>query len=150
MMSLRNSFVALTAAAMIGGFSGTALAQDMGGYEIKSFEDLEFVPFAEGSPLELAVLWGDMATGPVGFIVRVPGGTAEPMHSHTSDYRAIVLEGQALHWIDTEDKDSVEPVGEGGYWFQPADQVHGDANPTDEPTLALIIFDGPVDFVPAE
>jgi quercetin dioxygenase-like cupin family protein len=122
----------------------------MGGYEIKAFEDLEFVPFAEGSPIMVSILWGDMATGPVGALISAPGGLQEPMHSHTSDYRAVVLDGQALHWIEGEDKSTVEPVGEGGYWFQPADQVHGDANPTDEQLLLLVIFDGPVDFIPAE
>jgi hypothetical protein len=72
------------------------------------------------------------------------------MHSHTSTYRAIIIEGSALHWIEGEDKGSVEPVGKGGYWLQPGDQVHGDENVSEEPSLSLIVFDGPLDFIMAE
>lgn len=120
------------------------------GYDIRNFDDLEFVPLAEGSPVQMAVLWGDPATGPSGFVVRFPPGFEAPMHSHTSGYRAVVLEGPTLHWIDGETKADVEALTRGGYWFQPAGQGHADANPSEEPTVDLIIFDGPSNFVPAE
>lgn len=149
MVSTRYAVLAMALLAMISVRSGPVLAEDMG-YEIKAMEDLKFVPFGEGSPVQMSLLWGDPATGPVGFLLKIPPGFDAGMHSHTSNYRAVILDGKALHWIDSEDKAAVKPVGEGGYWSQPGGQVHGDANPGDQPALALVIFDGPVDFIPAK
>jgi hypothetical protein len=56
------------------------------GYQIKQYEDLEFVPLTEGSPVEISVLWGDPAVGPVGpvgLLARFPSGFEAPIHAHT-------------------------------------------------------------------
>jgi quercetin dioxygenase-like cupin family protein len=148
MTKFRNRILKLATVASMACLPAVAVAQD--GYEIRSFDDLEFAPMAEGSPVQISVLWGDPATGPVGFLVRIPAGFEQPMHTRTSDYRAVVIEGSALHWIEGEDKRMVGPVGKGGYWLQPGGQVHGDKNPGDEDALGLVIFDGPVDFILAE
>jgi quercetin dioxygenase-like cupin family protein len=150
MMKLKNSILKLATVAIIGCLPAAALAgAHLGGYDIRSFDDLEFAP-VEGLPIEMSVLWDDPATGPSGFLVRIPPGFEYPMHSHTSNYRTVIIEGSALHWIEGEDKGAVEPVGNGGYWAQPGGQVHGDANVGDQPWLGLVIFDGPLDFIPAE
>ena len=150
MHSLRTGILALAGIALVAGLHASASAQDMGDYVIKQLDELEFVPFAEGSPLQVSVISGDMATGPVTFLLRVPPNFDEPIHAHTSGYRAVIIKGSALHWIDGEDRDAAEPVEPGGYWYQPGGQFHGDANPTDEETVAVITFDGPPDFIPKE
>ena len=61
---------------------------------ITSYKDLQFAPLGEGNPVEAALLWGDPGTGPVAFLVRMPEGCSEPWHSHTSTYRAVLIEGQ--------------------------------------------------------
>ena len=71
-------------------------------------------------------------------------------HTHTANYRGIVIEGTAKHWTSDESKDEAPPVEAGGWWFQPAGQAHTDANVGDQPALALIMFDGPFDLVPAK
>jgi hypothetical protein len=140
----------LASIALSGGQVLPVAAEDMGGYEIKGFEDLQFGPFGEGSPVQMAVLWGDPMSGPSAFILKVPPGFETPMHTHSATYKAVVLDGEALHWLDTEDKAAVSLVGKGGYWIQPGGQVHADANPTDKEAVALLIYDGPLDFLPAE
>lgn len=150
MTKLGKFLVAAVAAPL---FLGPAPAPAGGhgeGYMMTPFESLEFQPLAEGSPVMIAVLWGDPMTGPSGFLLRLPAGFEAPMHTHTASYRAVVVDGEALHWIEGEDKAMAASLGEGGYWLQPGGQAHGDANPGDSPSLSLVIFDGPFDFVAAE
>jgi hypothetical protein len=120
------------------------------GYQMMQYDDLEFVPLAEGSPVEMSVLWGDPAVGPVGLLVRFPAGFDFPLHAHTFGYRAVVMEGSVLHWIEGEDKNSVAPLGQGGYWRQPGGQFHGDADAGDAPYILMVYLDGPFDVIMPE
>ena len=122
----------------------------VGGYETMQYDDLEFVPLAEGSPVEISVLWGDMAVGPVGLLLRFPAGFEAPLHAHTFGYRAVVIEGSVLHWIEGEDKNTVVPLGQGGYWLQPGGQFHGDADAGEAPYILFVYLDGPFDFIMPE
>lgn len=114
---------------------------------ITSQKDLQFAPLGEGNPVEAALLWGDPATGPVAFLVRMPAGYTEPWHSHTSTYRAVLIEGQ----FQSRGKDAAtnftEISGPGAYLVQPGGQTHSEVNAGDRPLLALVCFDGPADFV---
>ena len=144
---LRNTAKAVIICSLpVSAFAGS----HVDGYEMKQYGDLEFVPLAEGSPVEISVLWGDPAVGPVGLLARFPAGFEVGMHAHTFGYRAVVLEGSVLHWIDGEDKNTVAPLGQGGYWLQPGGQFHGDADAGDAPYLLFVYFDGPFDFIPPE
>ena len=146
-MPLKNRIFKLAAVALVGCAPLTALADGhSASYDIRSIDDLQFGPFGEG-PVEIAVLWGDPSSGPSGFILKIPAGFEAPVHSHTASYRAVVIEGAALHWLGTEDKDSAAPLSAGGYWLQPGGQLHGDANASDGTSLALVIFDGTLDFM---
>ncbi len=85
MKFITNGLAAMSVVAVAALAAPAALAgAHLGAYDIRSFEDLEFAPMEEGSPIEISVLWGDPATGPSGFLVRIPAGFEAPMHSHTS------------------------------------------------------------------
>ena len=58
-----------------------------------AYEDLQFGPIAEGSPVEAALLWGNPETGPAAVLVRFPEGFAEPLHSHSSTYHSVLVKG---------------------------------------------------------
>ena len=60
---------------------------------ITAYEDLQFGPLGEGSPVEAALLWGNPETGPAAVLVRFPEGFAEPFHSHSSTYHAVLVKG---------------------------------------------------------
>ena len=79
-------------------------------------------PFVEGSPVEVAVLWGNPETGPAAVMVRFPEGYQEPWHYHTSTYRAVSIKGE----IQTRSKEgdpTVSIVYEyGAYIVQPGAQ----------------------------
>lgn len=114
------------------------------------FDDLEWTPMAEGVPVDLSVLWGNLETGPVGFLIRVAPGFAAPMHSHSANYRAVVVSGRHKHWIEGEDPEAMDLLGPGSVFVQAADQLHGDANVTDEPVVSFVYFDGPFDMIVPE
>jgi len=116
---------------------------------ITPYKDLRFVPLGEGNPVEAALLWGDPATGPVAFLVRMPAGYAEPWHSHTSTCRAVLIEGEFRSRGEDAATDFADIYGPGAYLVQPGGQTHTEVNAGDRPLLALVFFEGPADFVPA-
>jgi hypothetical protein len=119
---------------------------------ITAYEDLHFAPLGEGSPVEIAMLWGDPATGPAAVLVRLPEGYAEPWHSHSSTYRAVLINGE----FQTRSKDSNNAItstdvyGPGSYMVQPGGGIHSEVNAGHGKLVALVYFEGPVDFVLAE
>lgn len=117
---------------------------------ITSYKDLQFAPLGEGNPVEAALLWGDPATGPAAFIVRMPAGYTEPWHSHTASYRAVLIQGQFKSRGKNAATDITEVYGPGCYLVQPGGQPHAEVNAGDQPLLALVYFEGPPDFVPAQ
>lgn len=114
---------------------------------IKSHNDLQFAPLGEGNPVEAALLWGDPGTGPAAFLIRIPEGYAEPWHTHTSTYRAVLIEGRVQSRGKDAATDLAEIYGPGSYLVQPGGQIHSEVNAGDGPLLALVFFEGPADFV---
>jgi hypothetical protein len=62
-------------------------------------EDLPFAPLAEGSPVHVAVLWGNPETGSAAVMVELPGEYREPWHSHSSTYHAVRVEANKQNAI---------------------------------------------------
>ena len=114
---------------------------------ITAYDDLQFVPLAEGSPAEIAMLWGNPETGPAAVMVRFPEGYQEPWHSHTSTYHSVLIKGE----FQTRSRGAGIPVsdtyGPGSYAVQPGGDVHAEVNAGAGELVALVYFDGPVDFV---
>jgi quercetin dioxygenase-like cupin family protein len=112
---------------------------------VTPLQDARFVPNDPREPdgPQLAVLWGDPARGPSTMLVKVKKSTF-PLHSHTADYHLVVLEGTVKHWAEGELESNAKALGPGSYWFQPGNQVHGDACVTDE-CLVHIHWAGPRD-----
>lgn len=112
-----------------------------------AYEDLQFAPLGEGSPVQIAMLWGNPETGPAAVMVRFPEGYAEPWHSHSSTYHSVLIKGE----FQTKSKNGTEIVSEvygpGSYAVQPGSAVHSEVNAGPGELVALVYFDGPVDFV---
>jgi quercetin dioxygenase-like cupin family protein len=116
---------------------------------VTAYEDLPFSPLAEGSPVQIALLWGDPATGPAAVMVRFPEGYAEPWHSHSSTYHATLVKGEFR--TRSPDGSSADTVyGPGAVVVQPGGEVHSEVNAGDGEMVALVHFEGPIDFVPAD
>jgi quercetin dioxygenase-like cupin family protein len=114
-----------------------------------AFEDLEFGPLGEGSPVEAALLWGNPETGPAAVMVRFPAGFKEPFHSHSSTYHAVLVKG-AFQSHSPDQAEEPPVLGPGSYVMQPGGEVHAEANAGDGEMAAVVFFDGPIDFALAE
>jgi quercetin dioxygenase-like cupin family protein len=117
---------------------------------ITSYENLEFAPVAEGSPVEVAMLWGDPVNGPVAVLVRFPEGYAEPWHSHTSTYRSVLIKGKFQNRKANNGGGTDEIVSPGAYSVQAGGEVHSEANAGEGEMVAFVYFEGPIDFVMPE
>ena len=113
---------------------------------LTAYEDMQFVPLAEGNPVEVAVLWGNPETGPAAVMVRFPEGYQEPWHSHTSTYHSVLVKGRFQSRSKNEISESVT-YGPGSYAVQPGGVVHSEVNAGTGELVAFVYFDGPVDFV---
>jgi len=115
---------------------------------ITAYDNLQFAPLAEGSPVEAALLWGDPSTGPAAVMVRFPEGFEEPLHSHSSTYHAVMIKGQIK--INRQDSDTSSAYGPGSYMTQQGGEVHAECNAGQGEMVALVYFEGPIDFSLAE
>ena len=113
---------------------------------ITAYEDLDFAPLGEGSPAQAALLWGDPATGPAALLVRFPEGYSEPWHSHSATYRAVLVKGE-FQSRTRDATDSKTVYGPGTFMVQPGGVEHSEVNAGRDDMIALVYFEGPVDFV---
>jgi hypothetical protein len=86
-----------------------------------SFADLKWVELPERKGMQFALLSGDPKTGPYTQIRRVPGGTDNPPHSHSSEIKNVIIIGV---WYTGPDAASAKDFGPGSVVVMPADWVH--------------------------
>ena len=116
---------------------------------VTAFDELEFGPIAEGSPVSAALLWGNPEVGPAAVLVRFPEGFEEPFHSHSSTYHSVLVKGEFLS-RDPDKPDNTRSYGPGSYAVQPGGEVHAEVNAGTGEMVALVYFEGPIDFQLAE
>jgi Domain of unknown function (DUF4437) len=86
-----------------------------------SFADLKWVELPERKGMQFALLSGDPKTGPYTQIRRVPGGTDNPLHSHSSEIKNVIIRGV---WYTGADTASAKDFGPGSVVVMPAEWVH--------------------------
>jgi hypothetical protein len=126
--------------------SAVALAALSASASAKTFEDVmipaQRIPWAieaPGQPQRLGALWGKRSIGPAGTLLKVPGGFVAPVHMHTADYRAVVIEGIWKHWPEGASKTRAIALRPGSYWTQKARKWHADACVSKAPCTILLI-----------
>ena len=109
---------------------------------------MQWQPYGPGSPLQVAVLWGDR-TKPVQYAMylKMPAGFEAGRHSHTNDYHAIAIQGR---WVHSNEDGKPHQLTAGGVAFQPGKQVHNDVCRGTTDCILLIYQMGPGDFIPAK
>lgn len=106
-------------------------------------EKIPWAVEAHGQPQRLGALWGHRSTGPAGTLLKVPGGFVAPIHTHTADYRAVVIEGIWKHWPEGANKDKTMALRPGSYWTQKARKWHADACVSKASCTILLINSDP-------
>ena len=86
-----------------------------------SFADLKWVELPEREGMQFAVLSGDPKVGPYTQIRKVPAGTDNPLHSHSSEIKNVIISGL---WFTGPDAASAKDFGPGSVVVMPADWVH--------------------------
>jgi hypothetical protein len=86
-----------------------------------SFTDLKWVELSERKGMQFAALSGDPKTGPYTQIRKVPGDTDNPLHSHSSEIKNVIISGV---WYTGVDPASAKDFGPGSVVMMPADWVH--------------------------
>jgi ChrR Cupin-like domain len=86
-----------------------------------SFADLKWVELPERKGMQFAVLSGDPKVGPYTQIRKVPAGTDNPLHWHSSEIKNVIISGL---WFTGADAASAKDFGPGSVVVMPADWVH--------------------------
>lgn len=107
--------------------------------------DLKWQPIMPNNPdaPQIALVHGDMKKGPVSFFIKINKGVKGPVHSHTADYQAVVIQGNPVHWADGEE--DPKPLPPGSFFFQPGKQMHGDGCTGDTDCISFVSMNGPFD-----
>lgn len=119
---------------------------DTGGYRLVEPAGLAWKPASPGGP-EIAIVTGTLDQGG-GYFMRLAPGHKPGLHTHTSDYHAIVISGAPKHWLPGEEK-KAQALGPGSYWFQPGGQPHGDECTGTEPCVLYLVVTSAFDYAPA-
>src|SRR5262245_32508406 len=105
----------------------TLLAQDVSHMQqsktpfMVSFADLKLVKVPERKGMQFAILSGDPKTGPYTQIRKVPAGTDNGLHSHSSEIKNVIISGV---WYTGPDSASVKDFGPGSVVVMPGDWLH--------------------------
>jgi hypothetical protein len=76
-----------------------------------------------GGP-KMAQISGDYKKGPYSGLLKLPAGFTSPLHSHSGDYEAILVEGQMRNWLKGDDGSKAVKLNPGSYWTMPAKLEH--------------------------
>ncbi len=100
----------------------------------------------EAGELNAGPAYGDLQAGRHGTFIRMPAGFVSPLHSHTEDYFAVVIEG-----VGANDPVGAEPtrLPVGSYWFQRGEEDHVTRCLSETDCLFFIVQPGKFDYVPA-
>lgn len=93
----------------------------------------------------LGVLHGDPAKPNADVMLRVPGRTSIPMHTHTSAERMVLISGQMQVMYEGQNMAVLKP---GSYAYGPAKVPHKATCMSTVPCVLFIAFEGPVDAIP--
>ena len=86
-----------------------------------SFTDLKWTELPERKGMQFAVLSGDPKKGEYTQMRKVPAGTDNPLHAHSSELKNVIISGV---WYTGVDATSARDFGPGSIVMMPANWVH--------------------------
>jgi len=98
-------------------------------------------------PMQAANAYGDMQKEGHGTFLKMPGGFASPIHSHTNEYDAVVLSGTIVN-SEVGEKDIT--MNAGSYWHQVGKHQHVTKCVSKEGCLVFLSQPKNFDFIPAK
>jgi len=86
-----------------------------------SFTDLRWTELPERKGMQFAVLSGDPRKGAYTQMRKVPAGTDNPLHTHSSELKNVIISGV---WYTGAEGASARDFGPGSIVMMPANWVH--------------------------
>jgi len=86
-----------------------------------AFTDLKWSELSERKGMQFSVLAGDPKSGPYTQLRKVPAGTDNPLHSHSSEIKNVVISGT---WYTGADAASARDFGPGSVIVMPGNWLH--------------------------
>ena len=111
-----------------------------------SFTDLKWTELPERKGMQFAVLSGDPKTGEYTQIRKVPAGTDNPLHSHSSEIKNVIISGV---WYTGPDAASARDFGPGSVVMMPANWLHVSGCRPGSDCVFYQEGEGKFDFVPS-
>jgi len=112
--------------------------------------DLKWAPLdAKLAPgVMSADVWGDHTTGAFGGFTKFPAGFQTPVHSHTNEYKIVVVSGT---FLQAPEGKPVVRLGPGSYLMQPAGSYrHTTGCDKASDCVVFIQSDGKFDLIPVD
>jgi quercetin dioxygenase-like cupin family protein len=111
-----------------------------------SFSDLKWTELPERKGMQFAVLSGDPKKGEYTQMRKVPRGTDNPLHAHSSELKNVIITGV---WYTGADAASAKDFGPGSIVMMPANWVHVSGCRADSDCVFYQEGKGKFDFKPA-
>ncbi|MDL2718707.1 MAG: cupin domain-containing protein [Acidobacteriota bacterium] len=119
---LMLTVVCLSTAALADEVGRPAPSAKQGGTPLMvSFTDLRWTALPERKGMQFAVLSGDPTKGAYTQMRKVPAGTDNPLHTHSSELKNVIISGV---WYTGTDSASARDFGPGSIVVMPGDWVH--------------------------
>lgn len=112
-----------------------------------SFSELKWTSLPERPGMQFALLSGDPKTGPYTQMRKVPAGTDNPLHSHSSEVKNVIISGV---WYTGTDATTAKDFGPGSVVLMPGNWVHVSGCRTGSDCLFYQEGKGKFDFKPTE
>jgi quercetin dioxygenase-like cupin family protein len=113
--------VLATSALAVGAAEPSAAKEGGGAPLMVSYEELKWTELAERKGMQFSVLTGDPKKGEYTQVRKVPAGTDNPLHSHSSELKNVIIRGV---WYTGADAGSARDFGPGSVIVMPAGWVH--------------------------
>jgi hypothetical protein len=111
-----------------------------------SFTDLKWTELPERKGMQFSVLSGDPKTGAYTQIRKVSAGTDNPLHSHSSEIKNVIISGV---WYTGADTGSAKDFGPGSVVVMPGGWMHVSGCRPGSDCVFYQEGKGKFDFVPA-
>ena len=110
--------------------------------------DIKWSEMKGGPPgIMYADLWGHIDRGAYGSLIKLPAGLKNPLHTHSSDTKLVVVSGTFLY---TPEGGTEQRLGPGSYLMVPGGVKHLSGVTEDGPCEVFQQGPGKFDFHPAE
>jgi hypothetical protein len=111
-----------------------------------SFTDMKWIELPERKGMQFALLSGDPKTGEYTQMRKVPAGTDNPLHSHSSKLKNVIISGV---WYTGADAASARDFGPGSIVVMPGNWVHVSGCRSGSDCVFYQEGKGKFDFLPA-